>query len=107
MSDGPKWRDATSYAKGEKDRVPRTLEAEVVPGIRIVLTRRIHCDGWFFWATHDYTQIVATKNLLIEDLEEAKRRCQDELAASLFALGSAFIEAAKTTARQAGGRDDG
>jgi len=41
-----KWRDISSYSQGDKVRTPHSFEARA-GGVRIVVTRRHGCDGWF------------------------------------------------------------
>lgn len=40
------WVDKTSYSRGDKERVPRTWEIGAGDA-RLVVTRRIHEEGWF------------------------------------------------------------
>lgn len=68
------WKDTTSYSRGDRERVPRSLEL-TAGQVSVVVTRWFHgepgrwylsCDPW-----HSYHLLVAT------DIGEAKREAVD------------------------------
>lgn len=62
------WKDVSSYSRYDKERIPSILELKI-EGIRIVVHRIIHYDGWFVSC---YDLNIEDEQLYTEDLEDAK-----------------------------------
>lgn len=63
------WKDITSHQRGDKQREPRSFELRI-GDLRVVVTRRIHLDGWWLNA---YPIGIDGIELRSTDVEAAKR----------------------------------
>jgi len=64
------WLDETSYSRGQRGKIdPQTWTLRFC-GIRLHVTRRIHCDGPWFACCHD---LSIDQMLRARELEEAKQ----------------------------------
>ena len=65
------WKDTTSYSRSDKERVPRTWEADL-PGVRLIVTK--HRDYGDEWTTSCYPLYNEVCGLQTTDVEEAKKK---------------------------------
>lgn len=64
-----KWKDETSYSRGDLQQVPRTWVA-TVGEIDVIVTRKIHLSGWYL---HSRALRIDMYGLNEDGLEAAKR----------------------------------
>ncbi len=62
------WKDASSYSRNDKERIPTVWELKV-GGLRIVVHRIIHYPEWYVSC---YNLNIENKCLYTDDVEEAK-----------------------------------
>ena len=87
------WTDETSYSRNEKDRLPRVLECELFPNIKMTVHKHIHYgDEWLLSseaAGFDKEQlgtadINLAKRIAIRTMtERLKKKCAEFKAAIL------------------------
>ncbi|MEY8416695.1 hypothetical protein AAK964_10370 [Tissierella praeacuta] len=76
------WKDKTSYSRGDKERIPRVLELNI-EGLRIVIHRIIHCEGWYLTA---YELNINDFFLETEDVVEAKNKGLEVIVGRILKL---------------------
>ncbi|MDI9413476.1 MAG: hypothetical protein QM401_07870 [Bacillota bacterium] len=74
------WKDVTSYSRGDKERIPNTLKAEIC-GFPIVIHRHIHYPGT--WLLSCYGLNLTNVDLSTDDFNEAERNAVAFLVAQL------------------------
>lgn len=88
-----KWRDITSYSRGENPKIPRTYDLEL-GALRIVVTRHFHYppDVWTFYCREiGFTESVELKSRdITEAQKEALYRAQSRLVAMLAKVSQAL-----------------
>lgn len=83
------WVDATSYSRGDKERVPKTWQAKHL-GVRLTVTRRIHEEGWFVMCHAASIDCVGLGDIPLEEAKEAAVLKLFEKAEALVAAATAF-----------------
>lgn len=78
------WKDITSYSKRvrKEDRVPRVFELDL-KGLRIVIHRRIHEEGWFL-SCHGLN--ISDFFINTENADEAKKKGLEIIILRISAL---------------------
>jgi hypothetical protein len=70
-----KWKDATSYSRDDKEKVPNAFQLENV-SFRLSVHRMHRLQGWFL-TCYDVGRLFEGRQLVAEDLEEAKKEAVD------------------------------
>jgi len=66
-----KWQDVTSYSQSDKERIPRTFQAQLgVIGLTITRHKDYDADDWVF---STYPNLLYKDVLDSKDLEDAKK----------------------------------
>lgn len=92
-----KWGDATSYSRGDRERIPRTWELPVSDVFKITITRHIHYspETWLLYCPAIGISLTPCPSA---DLEEAKQWALDKVSLRLTrwlaALEKAIAESA-------------
>jgi len=74
------WKDVTSYSRGNKERIPSTLETEIC-GFSLFIHRHIHNPGT--WLLSCYGLNLTNVDLSTDDFNEAERNAVAFLVAQL------------------------
>jgi hypothetical protein len=61
-----KWKDTTTYSRGDSDREPQTWHLQLVAH-RLCVTRRVHLEGWF--VDHPLTLLRPLKSADVKDAQ--------------------------------------
>ena len=83
----PQWKDVTSYSRGDKrDDEARSWDL-AINGLRLVVTRKLHRDGWYT-ECHGFARFGSgTAQLKSEKIDDAKREALTMLDKLLSEVG--------------------
>lgn len=110
----PVWKDISTYSRDDKQRAPCSFEIRFGSAIRLVVTRRIHQEGWyadcapFFNYTKLHSSFIeeAKREALQQLCDEASELCRLLKAASEHEIGC-FARANKALREAGQGRQHG
>lgn len=95
-----KWKDDTTYRRGEKNRVPRVLRLTLPYNVQLLVHRPIHGDGWFYSLRWNGQYVADNLELVSEELEDAKKEALKD-ASSFLASRSRELSLAAAGATKA------
>jgi hypothetical protein len=83
-----KWRDESSWSRGDVDRTPKTWVMDLFPGVRLTLTRHIHLDPDEWMVRLPWAEVVLKRGLTA-DMAKARAEMYvvAQLKAALRSLG--------------------
>lgn len=82
------WRDITSFSRDEKDRTPRTFQADVL-GTRLIVTRHIDYPGKWCVVSHGDVSMTITP-LVAESADGAKLAARNRMIRMIEAYARAL-----------------
>ena len=71
----PEWKDATSYSRNDRERVPRTFDVTAGPVRLVVTCGHIACPGE--WVMHGYGLNIDTEPLGLDAAEPAGKAMEE------------------------------